>query len=119
MKVIALSILCSLVPLTVTSLPYTWYEVKDVGLSRQYVHSLVIILADQYEVEGQAALRIAQCESDFRHTVDNSNSSASGVYQFIDSTWEHYCEGDVYNARDNITCFMELYPQHPEWWECK
>lgn len=120
-----LCISCSLIPTALIAEPFQWYSVKDVGLHRQQiitiedVHSLVIILSTKYAVDEQVALRIAKCESNLNHLADNPNSSASGVYQFIDSTWEHYCKGDVYDAEANITCFMQLYPAHPEWWECK
>ncbi len=113
---------CSLIPQSITAVPFQWYNVKDAGLHRLQVtevHSLVTILSTKYGVDEQVALRIAECESNFNHLADNPNSSASGVYQFIDNTWEHYCKGDVHDAEANITCFMQLYPAHPEWWECQ
>lgn len=74
------------------------------------------------EAEGkmnvQKALDIAQCESSLGLNKVNPISSARGVYQFIDSTWEHYCDGDVMNDRDNVKCFVELYSKNPTWWEC-
>ena len=65
------------------------------------------------------ALRIADCESSMGTNLINKRSSAKGVYQFIDKTWENYCQGDVMNNEDNVKCFLKLYPIHPEWWVCK
>lgn len=56
----------------------------------------------------KTALNIAQCESNYDPTAKNPSSSASGVFQFIDSTWEHYCEGDVFNEDDNIKCALDI-----------
>ena len=67
----------------------------------------------------EKALNIAWCESNFDPFAKNNSSTASGLFQFLDSTWEENCEGDKFNYRDSIKCFVKLYPQHPSWWECK
>ena len=69
-----------------------------------------------YSIPEQVALDIANCESEFDEYARNPNSSASGVFQFIDLTFSNYCSGDVFNYKDNIKCFMEQFPKHPEWW---
>lgn len=64
-------------------------------------------------------LRIAECESQYgKYPYNWEGSSAKGVYMFTDKTWEHYCEGDVLNYKDNIKCFIKLYLQHKSWWAC-
>jgi hypothetical protein len=78
-----------------------------------------IILYAEGKVNVATALRIADCESKTGTQLFNPNSSAKGIYQFIDKTWANYCEGDVLNADDNIKCFVKLYSTHPEWWQCK
>jgi len=83
------------------------------------VQEKIIDYADTYGVERETALRIANCESGYNPLAKNKTSSATGIYQFINSTWDNYCKGDRLNADDNIICFMELYPKHPQWWMCK
>ena len=72
------------------------------------------------DVNVDDALRIAECESETGKNLYNlQGSSAKGIYMFIDSTWENYCEGNVLSSRDNIACFLKLYPKYPQWWVCK
>ena len=75
--------------------------------------------ASVYGVNAETALRITDCESKTGLMLFNKESSAKGIYQFVDKTWKNYCEGNVLNTDDNISCFMKLYNQHPNWWKCK
>jgi hypothetical protein len=78
----------------------------------------IIKYSNEYKVDTQIALDIAECESQFgKYNYNWSGSSAKGIYQFIDSTWNYYCEGDVLNEDDNIKCFMEIYNTHPYYWD--
>ena len=40
-----------------------------------------------YGIDEQLALNIVKCESNFERYAKNKNSSASGYFQFINSTW--------------------------------
>ena len=65
----------------------------------------------------KTALLIADCESDFIYNAKNPNSSAKGVYQFIDSTWEWIeAEGHQFDYKENIKQFLKYYPIYPGWW---
>lgn len=57
------------------------------------------------------AIRIARCESGFNQYAKNPNSTAKGIYQFIDGTWRANClkDGNVYSFVDNINCFWKVY----------
>ena len=66
---------------------------------------------------GKIALQIAKCDSQMGKQLYNPLSSAKGVYQFNNSTWAKHCTGNALNPTDNITCFLEQYPQHPYWWQ--
>lgn len=77
-------------------------------------------MADFYGVVPDKAINIAWCESKLgKYEYNFTGSSAKGLYQFIDKTWENYCNGDVLNEVDNARCFMKLYNKYPHWWECK
>jgi hypothetical protein len=72
-------------------------------------------------VDGRTLLRIAQCESGMNPKAKNRNSSASGLFQIINSTFKQ-CEGDVFNEDDNIACAVKLAKVRPtfsDWNESK
>ena len=51
------------------------------------IEDLIIFYAKQHGVDAARALRVARCESGLDPLARNPNSSAKGVFQFIDSTW--------------------------------
>lgn len=56
-------------------------------------------------------IRIARCESNFNQYAKNANSTAKGIYQFIDGTWRANClkDGNVYDFKANIECGWKVY----------
>lgn len=72
-----------------------------------------------FNIAGEEGVKVAWCESRFDHLAKNPNSTASGLFQFLNGTWEANCQGNVLNALDNAKCFKKLYSLHPEWWECR
>jgi hypothetical protein len=67
-------------------------------------------------------IRIARAESGLNPMVKNKSSSATGIYQFISSTFHRYCQGkNVYDFVDNIDCFYRVlevdgYPKGLNHW---
>jgi len=60
-----------------------------------------------YGIDSKLPLAIAQCESQMYARAKNPNSTASGLFQFIASSWAGYAKkhwgevGDVFSAEDN------------------
>jgi len=110
----------------------TFYPIKKVEFGN-YHHSPkieatatkadVVCIIARKSIEAQIdpilSLRIAFCESSYDPKAQNKTSSAKGLYQFVNKTWQAYCKGDPLNAEDNLNCFIKLYPQHSSWWKCK
>ena len=89
-------------------------ETKSLKIS-EYIR----VEAIKHEIDPVLALRIANCESSLNPKAKNPYSSAGGVYQFLDGTWNAYCSGNKFNYKDSVDCFMDLYPKHQSWWVCQ
>lgn len=71
-------------------------------------------------VDADRAVLIAKCESNLDPFASNKTSTAKGVYQFLDGTWEAIgAEGSPYDADESIRQFMIWYPSNQDWWECE
>ena len=106
----------------ICSLPYVFCDQtqKNSHIWRvDNIMALISYMASKTPVSAETALRIAFCESSYNPTAKNPNSTAKGLFQFIDKTWYNYCEGDVLDPYDNTKCFLEMYPKYPHWWVCK
>lgn len=44
--------------------------------------------AKEAGLEAEKVVRIAKCESGFKPSIKNANSTASGLFQYLDSTWK-------------------------------
>jgi hypothetical protein len=60
--------------------------------------------------------KLIQCESSWNPNAHNPNSTASGVAEFLDSTWNNYCGGNKDNPYDQIRCLVIEFKEHPSWW---
>jgi hypothetical protein len=59
---------------------------------------------------GHIMVRVARAESRFVPTAKNPHSTATGVFQILIGTWNHYkCTGSRTNAADNIRCAKKIY----------
>lgn len=54
-------------------------------------------------------LAIAKAESSFLPKAENPDSSATGLFQIIDGTFEYFeCTGDRKDPVDNTICAMKI-----------
>lgn len=54
------------------------------------IRQMIVQYASYYGVDGNLALRIVQCESQFNPTAQNLHSTASGLFQWLDSSFVYY-----------------------------
>jgi hypothetical protein len=87
------------------------YSGRDYSVSE--VQALIIRYSQQYGTSPEIPLAIAKCESGFRYDAKNKSSSASGVFQWLSSSWRSQpaSEGgtvSVFNADKNISAAVWL-----------
>ena len=84
------------------------------------IEQAIINYSIDNNINYEISLAIADCESKMgKYKINWSGSSAKGIFMFIDSTWNAYCQGDVMNDYHNIKCFAKLFNKYPNWWVCK
>lgn len=71
-----------------------------------------------------AALAVARCESGYNPSAKNASSSASGVFQFLSSTWQttSYAGYSPFNAWANIHAAYQVFSRDGHsWreWQCQ
>jgi len=100
----------------------------DVAFSTYEVQRTIECATRRWEVPGgvEIAKCIAKRESGFYWAADNPFSSASGVYQFLDSTWasqmntrtefiaDQEIQRSVWNARSSVLIAVRM--AHGEGW---
>jgi hypothetical protein len=68
--------------------------------SKEEVIQLIKDYSTRYGVDAKLPLDIAKCESGYNQFSKNKNSTASGVFQYLSSTWAGTDEG-----RDGLSVF--------------
>ena len=63
---------------------------------------------NEYEYSFDKAYKLAICESELKPEAQNEITTAGGLFQFLDGTWNGNCEGDKANAFDNTACAVRL-----------
>ena len=78
--------------------------------------NLISGAADRYNMPPELLRNVAGAESSGRPNAQNPNSSAKGVYQFIDSTWESLggTPGGQFNPEENVDLGAKYLRQNAE-----
>lgn len=93
-------------------------DVSSNALPHQEVVEMIIQEAERQNYQDPLlALSIAKAESGFDPKAKNKTSSATGVFQIINSTFKKNCEGSVWTAQDNVRCGILLLKRdgHSHW----
>lgn len=72
------------------------------------VEEMIVESANLHNVSKKLALDLGMWESSYDHNIKNPISSASGVFQITKDTWNEQCNGDIFDAKDNIDCAMRM-----------
>ena len=81
--------------------------------SKEEVQQLIRDYSAQYGISANLPLRIAQCESGFNQFSKNKSSTASGVFQWLSSSWANQPASQnntvsVFDADKNVSAAVWL-----------
>jgi len=63
--------------------------------------------------------KVIECESSWNPNAKNKNSTASGVAQFLDSTFKYECKGEKNDPYAQIDCMIRMFNEGKKrQWEC-
>jgi soluble lytic murein transglycosylase-like protein len=84
----------------------------------EYIEWKIKTLAAKSNIDPDVAFAIAICESTLNPYAKNPNSTAKGLFQFLDGTWSWIgANGSPYDVDEQIRQFMIWYPKDPQWWK--
>jgi hypothetical protein len=83
--------------------------IAQANYSRSDVKRIVVDVAEQYGIDVNAFLRMAQIESGFNPRAFHPTSKAAGLYQFIPRTARLYGLYNPFNARANAEAAAKLW----------
>lgn len=73
------------------------------------IKEIVESKAEEYGVDKELAIDLCMYEAKgCQPEIKNPNSSATGLFQFVDKTWDGLCKGERTNPTDNADCAMRL-----------
>lgn len=77
------------------------------------IRAVIAKSAQHFGISGYLALSLAEDESRFNPRAKNPSSTAKGIYQFLDGTFETNCEGNPFDPIDNIVCAHQMLSENP------
>ena len=89
------------------------------GYTEDEIIQIIYAAADEYGQSREDMLRVARCESVLDPSAVNASSNASGLFQFLPSTWETtpYADQDIFDPEANAeaAAWMWANGRRNEW----
>ena len=100
--------------------PASLLDVLDQNPTSENIKRAVVYIAEEYGIDESQLLSTIQCESGFRHTgVYGDSGLAYGVAQFHKPTFDGFCEGNYYSAKDQLVCLAKMWnDSRQSHWSC-
>jgi len=68
-------------------------------------------VAKKYLLDESELMQVIKCESSFRTTAIGDGGLAYGLLQFHRPTFDGFCEGNYYSAKDQLTCAAKMWSE--------
>ena len=95
-------------------------DVLDQEPTTENIKRAAVHIAEEYGLDESQLLYTIACESSFRHTgVYGDSGLAYGLAQFHKPTFDGYCNGDYYSAKDQLECMAQMWSAGQQrHWSC-
>lgn len=88
--------------------------ISEIKLAISYV-------AKKYLVDESQLMQVIKCESSYRTNAVGDDGLAYGLLQFHKPTFDKFCEGNYYSAKDQLVCAAKMWSQNEKnklHWSC-
>lgn len=116
-----------------TATQLSWWRAADADDQSAVTEWIVRNAAGEFDVDARVLLALAVCESGMNPAARNQRSTAAGLFQYLDTTWdaartrlhdrgidaEPYSVGDVFNPTAAARVTANVVAEGGlSWWEC-
>lgn len=92
---------------------YIPFELLSDNSPTEQVKQAVVYVAKKYLLDESELAQVIKCESGFYHDQYGDGTKAYGLLQFHKPTFNQYCEGNYYSAKDQLTCVAKMWKDNP------
>lgn len=83
------------------------------------IKEAIVYVANKYGVEESQLMTTIKCESEFYHNQYGDDGAAFGLAQYHKPTFDRFCTGDYYSAKDQLECMAEMFSKGlQKHWTC-
>ncbi len=94
-------------------------DVLSVDQSTEAIKGAIVYVSQQYGLKENQVMKTIQCESNYQTVIWGDHTLAYGVAQFHKSTFDLYCKGNYYSARDQLVCLAQMWQRRMQTqWSC-
>jgi hypothetical protein len=94
-------------------------DVLSENPSPEAIKEAITYISKKYLLDESQLLQVIKCESSFNHNQYGDSGKAFGLAQFHKPTFNQYCKGNYYSAKDQLICLAEMWQNGKQkHWSC-
>ena len=88
--------------------------------SKDEIIEAIRYTAQKYLIDESQLMTVINCESSYKTTAIGDSGLAYGLLQFHRPTFDRFCVGDYYSAKDQLNCAGKMWqtPRLKLHWSC-
>jgi hypothetical protein len=90
-------------------------DIRSIEPSYNTQTEIKVYIREIFKESSDWALRLCYCESKFDPDARNPNGLYFGLFQFDHPTFDRYCEGSIWEWKDQTRCAKKLIDKGETW----